>query len=185
MYQPSAPNYDVSVDVNGMPYTPSAPAIAAMSYAPPSGFNADPNACPPGWSDLGNGTCADPTGTFGMTYAAAWQYYTSTQSPGMAASSYGPSSYGSVPTDGSVDAYDVSAPVDISIDLNDGDGSGTMASDAGLPVDDNGDYTPAPDDSDDVSDDQSTDDDSDSGDLMDGYTFDQYGDIIDDAMYSA
>jgi hypothetical protein len=30
---------------------------------------------PPGWSDLGDGTCADPTGSFGMSYADAWEYY--------------------------------------------------------------------------------------------------------------
>jgi hypothetical protein len=181
VYQPSDAGADVSIDVNGMPYTQSSPAIAAMSYAPPSGFNADPNACPPGWHDLGNGTCSDPTQSWGMTYAAAWQYYTSTQSPGMAASSYGPSSYGSASTDGSTDDYDVSAPVDITIDV---DGGGGISDDLGTSdgSDTSGDGS---DDVSDLSDDGSSDTSDTSDDLMDGYSYDQYGDIIDDAAYSA
>ena len=61
-YGPVSGDYNYSADISTQPWTP--PTSAPLA-AP----------CPPGWTDRGDGTCADPSGSFGMTYAAAWAYY--------------------------------------------------------------------------------------------------------------
>jgi hypothetical protein len=129
-YAHSDPNVDVTFDPSQPAYpTPiaAAPAGAVVtvtaSPTAPTDFNPDPTSCPPGWEDLGNGTCADPTGSFGMTYAAAWQYYQNANAigegddGGMTASPYG-----TVAVDGSTDDYPLSD--DDGSDDNGSDGFG-------------------------------------------------------------